>query len=142
MSARIIHIDYKHCYGRSNLIVVNSLNFVVNNFSTSRASSRIFYPSPSILYIHLLSKSIHISLSSWRIAILTESGPIITSLFVVGLSLFKINPLSTNHLFDHKVNHTYKVQYVLRSPWLKHFVVMGAMIVVAASGTNSDAALL
>ena len=35
---------------------------------------------------------------------------IITSLYVVGLSLFKINPLSTNQLFDHKVNHTYKVQ--------------------------------
>jgi len=46
---RIIHIDYKHCYGRSNLVVVNSLNFVVNNFSTSQASSKIFHPSPSIL---------------------------------------------------------------------------------------------
>jgi hypothetical protein len=29
---RIIHIDFKHCYRRSNLIVVNSLNFVENHF--------------------------------------------------------------------------------------------------------------
>ena len=54
MITRIIHIDYKHCYGRSNLIVVNSLNFVVNNFSTSRASSRIFL-SKSINFIDLFT---------------------------------------------------------------------------------------
>ena len=99
----------KYLYGRSNLIVVNPLNFVVNNFLTSRSfygydihvcffiepftfdrlhAFRWVYQVPSLIsYMDTISDNMASSH-------LTKSGPIITSLYVISSSLSNNNTSS------------------------------------------------
>ena len=134
-----------------NLIIVNSLNICRKQFfdksiqvylNIGPPMSKRFYPfRRSIKFKNLISYMDTI-LDFMASSHSMESGPIIASLFVVGSLLFNNNSSSSNLLFDYVFNQTYKVQQILRSPGLQHFVDTRAMRVVAISRTASGAALL
>ena len=107
----------KHRYRRSNLVVVNSLNFVVNNFRQvellimDTIYPRLFlyrsiYTPHASCYqrVHQVPSLIDTILNLMVINHLTELGPINASLHVVGSSFFYNNHLFSNLLFDHKIN--------------------------------------